>query len=370
MEKKIPENLPAIGEGQELPDEAAIGKELAKAEQQGTIYMAALMAKRFPRDEEECERKLFAACKMDEFAGNVEDVSKPSAYYVFPRGGNMISGPSIRLAREINRIWGHVRTGLNVLEDKEDQRVIMGFAWDLQTNQFESVQDVVEKLIQRRIKQPDGATRTEWVKPDERDLRELVFRRGAILIRNAILALHPRYRVDKAVSMCKETVAGNSPEELARKRPLMLQAFNAWGITTKQIEKYLGKRVNEIAGNDLAELRGIYEALRDGQISQELRVEMFGRIEITKEPSGEERKPLQPEDFQPHPDQEPKRQYKKITPAQLKKLFATARKVKKTEKDLKDFVRRNYGLDSLKDVTEDKFDDLLSFAAWDPRQLD
>jgi len=367
-EKK--ELIPAELGGGEIATEGQLASDLAKAEQQGSIWMAAMMAKKFPRDEKVCEEKLSKVCELDEFAGNIDDLNKPSAYYTFPRGGQMISGPSIRMARELNRIWGNRRTGMVITHEDEEKLVIMGYSWDLENNQFESSQDVVRKLIQKRT--DEG---TQWKVPDERDLRELTNRRAAIVIRNCILTLHPRHVIDKAVQQCKETVAGNSPEELFRRTQLMLDAFVKWGITSPQVERYLKKPLGSIVGNDLADLRGIYEAIRDGQLTPDDRNEMFGKP--AKEIPEGDRPPLSEEQMRPAADQTPSHSQpepakkqppaKPITDAQRRKLFATLKKSKKNEKDLKRYIDENYNMTSTKEITQGEvFDDVLGFAEFIP----
>ena len=67
----------------------AIEQSRAITEVQGAI----MMAKRFPRDEQRALEKILDGCK---YVGLAE-----VAQYAYPRGGEMVEGPSIHLAKEM-----------------------------------------------------------------------------------------------------------------------------------------------------------------------------------------------------------------------------------------------------------------------------
>jgi len=258
------------------------GTEIMKSEGQGEIQAAVVLAKRFPRDEEKARAGLLAACDLEEFAGG-GDAKKPGAYYSFPRGRtqdettgewkpNIVSGASVRMAREAARLWGNLRYGFFITHDDDDARGIVAWAWDLEKNLRTSGSDFFKKVIQRKEK--GGGT--IWITADERELRELTFRKAAILIRNCILQLMPGYFIDQAVAVCKTTAAGGAKTDLKDRIVMMQRAFVDIGVSGAALEKYLGKPVAKSTREDLADLRGIYESLRDGMISKEERDEMFG----------------------------------------------------------------------------------------------
>src|ERR1700747_3455088 len=74
------------------------------AEKQFEIQSAIIIARRFPRNEDQAFEKLMRACRRLSFA---ED-----AAYAFPRGDQKVEGPSVNLAREAARVWGNIRHGL------------------------------------------------------------------------------------------------------------------------------------------------------------------------------------------------------------------------------------------------------------------
>jgi len=189
-----------------------------------------------------------------------------AAVYAFPRGGQTIEGPSVNLARECARLWGNLRHGVSIVSADDDWIHIKGWAWDLQTNTKVEVEDRFRRLVQRR--QQGGGT--QWVKPDERDLRELVNRRGAICVRNAILQVMPPDVVDEAVDQAKRTnadaAAGRLSTDPTGTVRAMARAFGAIGVTVAMIEAKLGHALTAelVDAAELAELRAIFASLRDG----------------------------------------------------------------------------------------------------------
>ena len=220
---------------------------------QHEIEAPLVVAKRFPRSEDLAFQKLMVACGRASFAAD--------AVYSFPRGGETVTGPSVNLAREAARIWGNIEFGLHIIRDDAGSMLIRGWAWDKETNVRVNHEDSFNKLIQRKDKKTGVTT---WVVPDERDLRELVNRRGAILVRNSLLQIMPKDLIEDALYTCKlamEKAATDDPEA-ARKR--LLVDFGALGVSVEQIEKKLGHPFAQSTPKQIAELRGICKSIQDG----------------------------------------------------------------------------------------------------------
>lgn len=231
-----------------------VGSELAPtavaAQAQYEIQSAIVIARRFPRNEDAAFGKLMTACDRPSFAQEAE--------YVFPRGDAKISGPSVNVAREAARIWGNIRYGLYVVRDDEDSRQIRGFAWDLESNSKVEAEDDFQKLVYRKR---DGGG---WVKPDERDLRELTNRRGAILVRNCLLQLLPRDLIEDAIQRCRETLKKDASANPEAARKKLILAFGDIGVNVSMLESRLRHPIGESSPAELAELRAIYSSIKDG----------------------------------------------------------------------------------------------------------
>lgn len=224
----------------------------AAAEAQFEIQSAIVLARRFPRNEDQAFAFLMKSCDRTSFAETAE--------YEFPRGGKPVTGASVNLAREAARVWGNIRYGLNILRDDEDSRQIEGWAWDLETNTKVTAQDDFRKLIQRRQK----GSKTEWVRPDERDLRELTNRRGAILVRNCILQLLPSDLIEDARGRAAETIKAGAKKDPEAARKKVILAFSELNITPDMLEGHLGHPLSKCSPEEIAKLRKVYQSIRDG----------------------------------------------------------------------------------------------------------
>ena len=218
------------------------------AKEQHEIQSAILIAKQMPRSEAQAFSKLMMSCQRGSFADDVT--------YSFPRGGSTVTGPSVHLAREAARVWGNIRYGLDIISDEEESRVIRGWAWDMETNTKVASDDAFKKLIFRK--------KGGWIKPDERDLRELTNRRGAILVRNCILQLLPKDLIEDALYQARKTIEAGAAEDPDSAKKRLLASFATIGVTAEMLMEKLGGPFSELTPQELTELRGIYKSIADG----------------------------------------------------------------------------------------------------------
>jgi hypothetical protein len=224
----------------------------AQAEETALIQAVVVAAHRFPRDEEQVGLRLHAACDRLSFAQEAE--------WSFPRGGETVRGPSIYFAREALRIWGNTRSGIAVVRDDKTSRKIRAWVLDLENNNYISREAEFAKLIQR--KRQGG--QSQWVTPDERDLRELTNRLGSIELRNAILSILPSYLVDESIERCQATVRKSASDNVEGARERILRSFAKINISRADLEIYLGHPWEATSAEELAELRGVGKSIIDG----------------------------------------------------------------------------------------------------------
>jgi hypothetical protein len=225
----------------------------AASKERAEIESAIIIAKRMPRNEADAWQKLNKACQRQSFAD--------AATYSFPRGDKEVTGPSVDLAREAARCWGNIRFGLRILRDDDSSRLIQGWCWDMETNVKNEFEDSFEKLIQRKNK---TTQRTEWVEPDERDLRELTNRRGAILVRNAILQTVPKDLIEDALYQCEQSLNAKAKADPDATRKRLLADFATLNVTVAMIEKVLGHEFNQATADELTKLRAVHNSIAAG----------------------------------------------------------------------------------------------------------
>lgn len=248
------ENLPAIQEQQQPFNRmlaaqggmnvgaVAIEQERAVAEAQGQLTLA----KKFPRSMTGVMAEFLDSCKSPEFAAQ--------AFYSVPNRG---SGPSIRFAEEAARCYGNFQYGHRELSRTEGKSEIEVFAWDMQNNN-RSIRQVTVLHVRDKS---GGATPLR----DQTDIDNRIANVASKQMRGRILALLPKHVVAAGQAMCKVTLAGgNSEKPLSERILAMVQAFSRFGVNKVHIETHLGHEVDNTTVDELADLVGIFNALKEG----------------------------------------------------------------------------------------------------------
>jgi len=237
----------------EQPQRPENGAALARvAESVAAIRASVEVAQARPRDEEGARLRALASMQRVGIAD--------AAQYSFPRGKTDVTGPTVKLARELARCWGNIQHGVKIISRDDTEVHIEGWAWDLESNSRVSKESRFAPLVQRKVgKYPNQETK--WIVPDERDLNELIAKRGAVLTRNAILELVPSDLVDDCLSRAADTLAkaeagGDREEQIAR----TCAAFKPYGVTREMIEGKFGEWTPGV----VVTLRSAFNAIRDG----------------------------------------------------------------------------------------------------------
>jgi Membrane protein involved in colicin uptake len=208
-----------------------------------------LMAQRFPRDEAAAFARAMEACQRPSLAA--------VAFYSYPRGGESISGPSIRLAEELARCWGRIEYGIRELARNEESSEMQAYAIDL-----ENLVYVTKNFTVRHVRDRKSG---KVSLTDERDIYELTANQGSRRVRACIMAVLPPDLKDAAVEQCRKTIAegsGNVPIGDRIKR--MVLAFGKLGVSDELLVKRLGHRLDQTTPDELADLHGIYSSIKDG----------------------------------------------------------------------------------------------------------
>ena len=230
------------------------GVEIEKSKAIESIQAALVIAKRFPRNTNQAWLKIKESCTRITLA--------QTAVYRYPRGGTTVTGPSIRLAEVLAQNYGNLDFGIREIERRADSSVIEAYCHDLenntrQTKVFEVPHEMTLKNGQKKILK------------DSRDIYELVANYGARRMRACILGIIPGDIVDAAVNECKATVARGGGEPLADRIRKMIVAFKEVGVSQEMIEQRVGHGADLITGEEIADLLGVYQSLRDKHSKRE-----------------------------------------------------------------------------------------------------
>lgn len=226
---------------------------LLDAHKQGTLVRieidsAIATARQYPRSVKRAIDNILSLATLDEQTAT-------ECIYALPRAGKPIRGPSIRLADIISSQWGNCRDRAQVVQIDRANKVIVaeGAYHDLETNRGTSA------TVQRRISNKDGKLFND----------DMIVVTGnaacSIARRNAILAGVPRGVWRKAVEACEQIIRGDA-QTLVERRDKAIAALAHFGLAAEQVFAVMEVRgIEDIDLDDLATLRVIYTALKNGE---------------------------------------------------------------------------------------------------------
>lgn len=225
----------------------AIEASRAIAEAQGKL----VIAKQFPRNEVAAHQRVMDACRRPALA--------QKAFYSYPRAGGTVKGLSIRAAEEFARCWGNMDYGIKELSQEDGKSEMQAYAWDLETNTM-SVQNFTNphfKEVGKSIKKLESL----------RDIYENNANMGARRLRSRILAILPADLVEAAIKECEKTIKGDNSIPLIDRIKTMVVQFGKLGVSAEMLETRLGKKTDQMNGDEYVEYSGIYNSLKDKEKS-------------------------------------------------------------------------------------------------------
>lgn len=214
------------------------------------VQAALVIAKRFPRDHATVYTRIMTACKRHVLASK--------AMYAYPRAGQTITGPSIRLAEVMAQNYGNLDFGIREIERRNGVSIAESYCWDMETNTRQT--KVFEVPHEMQLK-----NKTKKVLTDPRDIYEIVANNGARRLRACILGIIPVDIVDAAVNQCKATLIKGNGQTLEDRVRAIVLAFKDAGVSQEMLEKKLGHKIELTTAEEVVELTAIGVSLRDKQ---------------------------------------------------------------------------------------------------------
>ncbi|MGW4525134.1 hypothetical protein [Amycolatopsis sp. NPDC004378] len=237
-----------VGQGTVVEQSRAI------AEVQGAI----IVAQRVPRNVAAATTAMVDSCKQTYMA----ERSK----FRYSRGGTMVTGISVYLARELARCWGNVQYGVDELrrDDEHGQSEMLAWAWDVQTNTRVSTKFIVPHMRDRSAEKGGPIRLT-----DMRDIYESNANAGARRVRECILNILPPWYVDQAKQLCEQTLRDGGGAPLPLRIATTIATFAEMGVTQQQLERKQGRGSNAWTVDDVAVLTVLGRSLRSGETTKE-----------------------------------------------------------------------------------------------------
>ncbi len=228
-----------------------------------------VMAMKKPRNPHDVRQLIIAECKRPGFA--------KTAMYSIPRAGKMVTGLSIRFAEVAMRCMGNLSCEAQTLYDSDEERVIRVTATDFETNTTWPRDITIKKTVERKqlargqrpIRQrANSFGDTVYIVEATDD--EIAFKEAAAIskaARTAILRLIPGHLQDLAKDLVTQTLTDAASKDPAGEANQMFDAFAGLNIMPSDIAQWLGHAVDRITPAEIVELKFLYVALRDQDMS-------------------------------------------------------------------------------------------------------
>ena len=224
------------------------------AVERANIDIQVSTAKRYPRN---LQRSIDNAI----FFATIDTETAESCRYDLPRGGKVISGPSVHMAKILVSSYGNMRTEAKVVRITDRQIISRGTAWDLENN-VASAWEIRRSIIDKngRRYSDDMITVTGNAS-------------NSIAYRNAVLSVIPRAVSEKVYQAAVRKITGDLSDEdklIQRRKSCIDYFYNEYAITEAELLRLIGRQtVNQIRAEELATLIGYYRALKDGDTTVE-----------------------------------------------------------------------------------------------------
>ncbi len=241
-----------IGGQQQQRLEAVVAVEQARAVAQ--VAAQVQVAQRFPRDLDRVRIELHEACQSYELA--------KVAFWALPNRGQ---GLSVHLARELAVLWGNVDYGVHELRRDDDAHMseIQAFCWDMQRNS----KNTRTFQVPHAITITDKKTRVQSRQPivDLQDVYRNNQNAGARAMRECVFATMPRWLVDTADRLCRDTLSRGPGIPLEERVATMIDGARRFRISRAQLERRVGKPSGAWTHEDVSGLEVIAASIARGE---------------------------------------------------------------------------------------------------------
>lgn len=239
----------------------------AQAMARSQIEAQYLVAERHPRNMDRVRQLILKECKRSTFAAE--------AVYSLPRGGKRIEGLSIRFAEGIRRVYGNMLTQDAIIYEDDSQQIIRVTAIDFETNSVAMSDVSVPKFVEKRSPAKGdevvgGRTNSQGqtvykVRATDDDMRIKRNAEAARARRNRILELVPADLRDECMRQCQATIKASTASDPDAYRKQIIDGFTTLGVPADELGKYLGHDLASASPDELAELRIVFQTVRDGE---------------------------------------------------------------------------------------------------------
>lgn len=223
------------------PNNAVVGA-IAKAELDQQITTAHAFPRSIKKFINECRDM---ACLNSDVAAEM--------FYILPRGGKKIEGPSIRMAEIVQSAWGNCQSGARVVDEGQEFITAQGVFFDLERN----VRVTME--VRRRITDRDGRRFNQDM------IGVTSAAASSIALRNAIFRGIPKGFWNSIYEEARKVARGDI-KSLVTNRTEALDWLAKRGVPNATVLAALGLNgIEDLGLDELETLRGMVTAIKEGE---------------------------------------------------------------------------------------------------------
>lgn len=225
--------------------------DIFEADTRANIDAQVSTAKRYPRNLKNVLENIYFLATQDKDTAD-------NCFYTIKRDGKTIRGASVRLAEIISNCYGNIRASSRIISNDGRVLTAQGICWDLENNVAYSIE------VKRKITHKDGT-------PFSEDMQVVTANAVcSIAIRNAIFKCVPLGITNSVQERIKKVVMG-SENDFTTIRKIAVDHFEKQGVPTKSILALFEKKtIDDLTREDVFDLRGIVNAIKDGDTTLEL----------------------------------------------------------------------------------------------------
>lgn len=241
----------------------------AAVQAKAAIEVRFAMALQQPRDWTKVRAKLLEACARPEFAER--------ARYKKPVGrgdkARTLDGPSIRFAEECLRAMGNAWAPSEVVSETPEQRIIRVTVTDLEANLTFPVDVVIQKTVERKALYDGEVALSERVNSKGKTVYTVAASEDSLLnkqnalvskaMRTGVGRIFPDEITEAAMVEVKATLAKLAGDQKQIEK--LVRAFAALDVPQDHLEGFIGVEVERFTPQHFEDLRGIYQAIKDGE---------------------------------------------------------------------------------------------------------
>lgn len=267
-----------MGRGVSASGDTAIAA--VSAQQTALVQAAYIMATQRPRDMDKIRVNLLSACKRPLFA-KAARFKKPVGKELDKASGRWVEkfaeGLSIRFAEEAMRNMGNLKVDSYTVYDDPKKKIIKFLVLELEGNTEWSKTVTIEKTTERtKLKQGQVCLYQRLnsygdtvfvVEATAAEVEKMEAAAASKAWRDGILKNVPADIKEECWAETTTTVSNADAKDPAAAKKGVIDSFVAIGVSPDRLKDYIGHELETLSPSELEELRGIYAAIYDGEIT-------------------------------------------------------------------------------------------------------